>query len=58
MILGSSVDINFAQLNRDTIPKNIDDELDDLRRTILHTEKPSIDALNGRKNGLMIRRSV
>jgi hypothetical protein len=38
------------------IPKNIDDVIDDLKKEILETEKQSVAALNGRKNGLLIKK--
>lgn len=55
---GIHIDINFAQLNCDTIPENIDDNLNELRINLLQGEEKSINALNGRKNGILIRNSV
>ncbi|KAM3131565.1 hypothetical protein pb186bvf_016349 [Paramecium bursaria] len=55
---GLHIDINFAQLNLDTLPKNIDDHLDELRQNLFQGEEKSVNALNGRKNGILIRNSV
>ncbi|CAK94195.1 unnamed protein product (macronuclear) [Paramecium tetraurelia] len=55
---GFHIDINFAQLNSDRVPENIDDNLDELRRNLLQSEDKSLYALNGRKNGILISKSM
>ncbi|CAD8076463.1 unnamed protein product [Paramecium primaurelia] len=55
---GFHIDINFAQLNSDRVPENIDENLDELRRNLLQSEDKSMYALNGRKNGILISKSM
>lgn len=50
--------MSFASLNSDKVPENIDENLDILRRDLLYSEDKSMFALNGRKNGILISKSI
>lgn len=55
---GFHIDMSFASLNSDKVPENIDENLDILRRDLLYSEDKSMFALNGRKNGILISKSI